>query len=205
MTSGEMKFHLRCEALLNCVPEPGFRQLVVETILILILCVEHGVVPFLGSIINIDDVVREANKIFLEDMRLRGGLCCSEGADQVTTTFSRLYLHCEISLALILCAVWRGDGCVCPLLRQRAQRPLRHDDLPGAGGLQRPQHRARLRQHRLQRHVTSRRVQISSSFYTVNDQKYQNIYLNTIRLFLFALTLIVHHNQYLVSILVRDL
>ena len=87
MTSGEMKFHLRCEALLNCVPEPGFRQLVVETILILILCVEHGVVPFLGSIINIDDVVREANKIFLEDMRLRGGLCCSEGADQVTTTF----------------------------------------------------------------------------------------------------------------------
>ena len=48
MTSGEMKFHLRCEALLNCVPEPGFRQLVVESLLILILCVEHGVVPFLG-------------------------------------------------------------------------------------------------------------------------------------------------------------
>lgn len=26
MTSGEMKFHLRCEALLNCVPDPGFSK-----------------------------------------------------------------------------------------------------------------------------------------------------------------------------------
>jgi len=77
MTSGEMKFHLRCEALLNCVPEPGFRQLIVEAILILILCVENDVVQFLGSIINVDDIVREANKIFLDDMNQQGGLCCS--------------------------------------------------------------------------------------------------------------------------------
>ena len=32
----------------------------------LILCVEHEVAPFLGAIINIDDIVLEANKIFLE-------------------------------------------------------------------------------------------------------------------------------------------
>ena len=74
MTSGEMKFHLRCEELLNSVPEPGFRQLVVEAILVLILCVEHEVVPFLGTIINIDDIVHEANKIFLEEMASIGGL-----------------------------------------------------------------------------------------------------------------------------------
>ena len=30
MTSGELKFHLRCEALINSVPDPGLRQLVVE-------------------------------------------------------------------------------------------------------------------------------------------------------------------------------
>ena len=74
MTSGEMKFHLRCEELLNTVPEPGFRQLVVEAILVLILCVEHEAVPFLGTIINIDDIVYEANKIFLEDMASMGGV-----------------------------------------------------------------------------------------------------------------------------------
>ena len=28
MTSGEIKFHLHCEALLNTVPDPAFRQLV---------------------------------------------------------------------------------------------------------------------------------------------------------------------------------
>ena len=37
-----------------------------EAILVLILCVEHEVAPFLGAIINIDDIVLEANKIFLE-------------------------------------------------------------------------------------------------------------------------------------------
>ena len=77
MTSGEMKFHLRCEALLNCVPDPGFRQLIVEAILVLILAVEHNVAPYLGGIINIDDIVREANKIFLEDLKEQGGICCA--------------------------------------------------------------------------------------------------------------------------------
>ena len=43
----------------------------------LILCIENDVVQFLGSIINIDDIVREANKIFLEDMSQQGGFCCS--------------------------------------------------------------------------------------------------------------------------------
>ena len=67
MTSGEIKFHLHCEALLNTVPDPAFRQLVVEAILVLILVVEHRVVPYLGGIININDIVRSANQMFLED------------------------------------------------------------------------------------------------------------------------------------------
>ena len=36
MTAGEMKFHLRCETLLNAVKDPEFRSLVVESIMILI-------------------------------------------------------------------------------------------------------------------------------------------------------------------------
>ena len=33
----------------------------------LILVVEHRVVPYLGGIININDIVRSANQMFLED------------------------------------------------------------------------------------------------------------------------------------------
>ena len=35
MTSGEMKFALEVESVLNSVPEPDFRQLLVETLIIL--------------------------------------------------------------------------------------------------------------------------------------------------------------------------
>ena len=35
MTSGEMKFALEVESVLNSVPEPDFRQLLVKTLIIL--------------------------------------------------------------------------------------------------------------------------------------------------------------------------
>jgi len=73
MTSGELKFHLRCEALINSVPDPGLRQLVVEALHVLILCIEHNIVQFIPSIINVDKIVQEANRIFLEDMKKYGG------------------------------------------------------------------------------------------------------------------------------------
>ena len=82
MTSGEIKFHLHCEALLNTVPEPAFRQLVVEAILVLILVVEYKVVPYLGGVININDIVRSANQMFLEDPETEipeAGRCGGEG------------------------------------------------------------------------------------------------------------------------------
>lgn len=83
MTSGEMKFHLECEALLNLVPQPEYRQLVVEAILVLILVVEYSVVPYLGGAIEVERIVREGNCIFLEDQRRQKGdatLCCLEKA-----------------------------------------------------------------------------------------------------------------------------
>ena len=67
MTSGEMKFHLECEALLTTVAQPDFRQLVVEAILVLILIVENNVVPYLGGMIVVENIVNTANTIFLED------------------------------------------------------------------------------------------------------------------------------------------
>jgi len=82
MTSGEMKFHLRCEAMLNTVPEPEFRQLVVEAIMVLILVVEYNVVQHLGGVIKVEDIVRTANHIFLQDQKSLDGdatLCCLSG------------------------------------------------------------------------------------------------------------------------------
>eukprot|EP00092_Neocalanus_flemingeri_P036527 GFUD01039770.1.p1 GENE.GFUD01039770.1~~GFUD01039770.1.p1 ORF type:complete len:1190 (+),score=295.95 GFUD01039770.1:88-3657(+) len=82
MTSGEMKFHLRCEEMLNLVPEPELRQLVVEAILILILVVEYNVVEHLGGVIKVEDIVLAANSIFMQDQTELDGdatLCCLSG------------------------------------------------------------------------------------------------------------------------------
>lgn len=79
MTSGEMKFHLKCEAMLYTVQEPRLRQLMVEAIMVLINVVEHNVVPHLGEIINVLDIVRQANYLFLIDQESDGGAatqCC---------------------------------------------------------------------------------------------------------------------------------
>ena len=52
-------------------------QLIVEAILVLILACEHNITSYLGGIIIVDDIVREANKIFLCDLKDQGGLCCA--------------------------------------------------------------------------------------------------------------------------------
>lgn len=67
MTSGEMKFALRVESVLNTVSEPEFRQLLVEVLILLSLAVENRVVPFLDDVIHVAKIVTEANKIFLKD------------------------------------------------------------------------------------------------------------------------------------------
>lgn len=78
-TPGEMKFHLECEALLTSVSLPDYRQLAVEAILVLILIVDYNVVPYLGGIIKVENIVNTANQIFLEDQRnlkVNSNFCC---------------------------------------------------------------------------------------------------------------------------------
>lgn len=67
MTPGELKFALQLETVLNSIPLPEYRQLVVEAIMVLTLIVEHDAVKHLGVVIAVEDVVHTANKIFLED------------------------------------------------------------------------------------------------------------------------------------------
>ncbi|XP_045763765.1 probable phosphorylase b kinase regulatory subunit alpha isoform X3 [Maniola jurtina] len=83
MTSGELKFALAVETVLNSIPQPEYRQLVVEALMVLTLVVEYKAVNQLGGMITVEHLVHKANQIFLEDqMRCNGDatLCCAASA-----------------------------------------------------------------------------------------------------------------------------
>lgn len=79
MTPGELKFALEVETVLNSIPQPEYRQLMVEALMVLTLVVEHDAVKTLGNVINVEHLVHKANHIFLEDQKKINGdatLCC---------------------------------------------------------------------------------------------------------------------------------
>ncbi|XP_073998060.1 probable phosphorylase b kinase regulatory subunit alpha isoform X1 [Rhodnius prolixus] len=81
MTSGELKFALAVETALNTIPQPEYRQLIVEALMVLTLITEHNVAPTLGGIIAVENLVHKANQIFLEDQIKVDGdatLCCAK-------------------------------------------------------------------------------------------------------------------------------
>ena len=111
MTSGEMKFALEVESVLNSVPEPDFRQLLVETLIILWEAVGkthiliqvwtflnlskmfkhfftvNKIVPLLHEIIDVEAIVHEANKIFLKEQIEFDGdstLCCAKSNENIS-------------------------------------------------------------------------------------------------------------------------
>lgn len=89
MTPGELKFALEVETALNTIPQPEYRQLVVEALMVLTLVTEHNMVPSLGGIICVEHLVHKANQIFLEDQRKVKGdatLCCAKSKDVKETT-----------------------------------------------------------------------------------------------------------------------
>ena len=75
MTSGEFKFAMQVEMVLNRIPQPEYRQLMVEALMVLSLLVEtDGLHVNMSQIIEVDRLVNDANNLFIED--------------QVTVTFS---------------------------------------------------------------------------------------------------------------------
>ncbi|EZA52666.1 putative phosphorylase b kinase regulatory subunit alpha [Ooceraea biroi] len=89
MTSGELKFALAVETVLNTIPQPEYRQLVVEALMVLTLVTEYNVVPSLGGLIEVENLVHKANAIFLEDQMAIDGdatLCCAKPKEQRETT-----------------------------------------------------------------------------------------------------------------------
>ncbi|XP_030627255.1 phosphorylase b kinase regulatory subunit alpha, liver isoform isoform X2 [Chanos chanos] len=71
MTEGEIKFAVHVESVLNHVPQPEYRQLLVEAIMVLTLVADMEI-PSIGGIIHIDRVVHMANDLFQQDQRAHG-------------------------------------------------------------------------------------------------------------------------------------
>lgn len=66
MTEGEIKFAVHVESVLNHIPQPEYRQLLVEAIMVLTLVADMEI-PSIGGIIHIDRIVHMANDLFLQD------------------------------------------------------------------------------------------------------------------------------------------
>ncbi|XP_071453051.1 probable phosphorylase b kinase regulatory subunit alpha isoform X3 [Hetaerina americana] len=92
MTPGELKFALAVEAVLNTIPQPEYRQLIVEALMVLTIVDEHNAATQLGSgILPVEQLVHHANRIFLDDqMRVDGDatLCCAKPRECRETTAS---------------------------------------------------------------------------------------------------------------------
>ncbi|XP_040178753.1 phosphorylase b kinase regulatory subunit alpha, skeletal muscle isoform isoform X2 [Rana temporaria] len=87
MTPGELKFSAHVESVLNRVPQPEYRQLLVEAILVLTMLAEVDI-QSVGGIIHVEKIVRIANELFCQEQKVLGaddamlkvdpgtGICC---------------------------------------------------------------------------------------------------------------------------------
>lgn len=66
MTAEEIKFSVHVETVLNRVPQPEYRQLLVEAILVLTMLADVDI-PSIGSIIHVEKIVHLANDMFCKD------------------------------------------------------------------------------------------------------------------------------------------
>ncbi|KAJ8399618.1 hypothetical protein AAFF_G00410290 [Aldrovandia affinis] len=71
MTEGEFKFAVHVESVLNHVPQPEYRQLLVEAIMVLTL-VADAEVRSIGGVLHIDRIVHMANDLFQQDQKAQG-------------------------------------------------------------------------------------------------------------------------------------
>lgn len=79
MTPGEIKFAVHVETVLNRVPQPEYRQLLVEAILVLTMLADVDV-PSIGSIVHVEKIVRMADDMFHQDqVRNRRPLLSASG------------------------------------------------------------------------------------------------------------------------------
>ena len=67
MTAGELKFALRVETVLNSIPDPEYRQLIVEVLMVTSVLVQLNPDQHIPQVFNIDDIISTANRLFISD------------------------------------------------------------------------------------------------------------------------------------------
>lgn len=67
MTPGELKFALRVETVLNSLPNPEYRQLVVEVLIMCGLLSNLNPYQRLHRPLVVEDIIAHANQLFLND------------------------------------------------------------------------------------------------------------------------------------------
>ncbi|XP_075395739.1 phosphorylase b kinase regulatory subunit alpha, liver isoform isoform X2 [Tenrec ecaudatus] len=82
MTPHEIKFAVHVESVLNRVPQPEYRQLLVEAILVLTMLSDTEMTS-LGGIIHVDHIVQMANQLFVQDQM---GICGLDSLEKDETT-----------------------------------------------------------------------------------------------------------------------
>jgi len=105
MTPGELKFALCVEAALNRIPEPEYRQLVVEMLMVLSLVVEYHPEQTLGDTIDVDDLVWEGHNLYLKDQVGMDSMRVPDrfSRQDVNKEFQRVNSHC--SNQTLICGV----------------------------------------------------------------------------------------------------
>uniref|UniRef100_A0A8C3B5M3 Phosphorylase b kinase regulatory subunit n=1 Tax=Cairina moschata TaxID=8855 RepID=A0A8C3B5M3_CAIMO len=121
MTPGEIKFAVHVETVLNRVPQPEYRQLLVEAILVLTMLVDMEV-HTIGGIIAVEKIVHTANDLFYEEQKALGADDDMLEKDPTTGICSLLYdsapsgrfgtmTYLSKSVALYVYEFLPGDGC----------------------------------------------------------------------------------------------
>ena len=67
MTPDELKFALRVETVLNSLPDPEFRQMVVEVLMVIGLVGKCSEISSLGDSIVVEHIIGHAHSLFLQD------------------------------------------------------------------------------------------------------------------------------------------
>ena len=104
MTEGEIKFALQVESVLNHVPEPEYRQLIVEALITLTIFSELNKRKHtINSVIPVNDIVTSAYRIYLND----GVSSSSSSATGYTAG------HCSVSITPLF--LIQSDSVYCKL------------------------------------------------------------------------------------------
>ncbi|XP_071395114.1 phosphorylase b kinase regulatory subunit alpha, liver isoform-like, partial [Centroberyx affinis] len=90
MTPKEIKFAVVVETVLNRVPQPEYRQLLVEAILVLTLLAEAEL-DKMATVISVDQIVQQASRLFHQDQKELGAEEFLLQEDQSTGVCRLLY------------------------------------------------------------------------------------------------------------------